>query len=64
MIPERPTCSACPHLPHVGQPCRTHTVTGPPCTKGKAVGDGYDHGNRTITQCCCPALTLIEGTEP
>jgi len=44
---------------HTESGCHASDVTGAPCNQGRAVGDGYDHGGRTVTPCDCTELAQL-----
>lgn len=48
-------CQKCDHHPHPDRKCATKHVSGPPSTKGKQDGDGFNHAGRTVTICDCDA---------
>lgn len=56
-----PRCLSCRHPEHMhgATGCAASDVTGPPCDKGRAVGDHFDHGTRTVTPCDCSAFAQL-----
>lgn len=59
-----PRCLSCRHPEHMhgATGCAASDVTGPPCDQGRGVGDGYDHGGRTVTPCDCNHYAQLETT--
>ncbi len=58
-------CHSCGHYRHLhrdGAGCRVTTISGPPDNTGKAVGSGYQHGDRTVTPCGCSEYTGQNGS--
>lgn len=57
--PKLEPCAFCGHPRHTHStgPCITKRITGPASTKGRKVGDHYEHTGRTETPCPCTEYT-------
>lgn len=55
---EHCTCGH-PRHTHGTGPCIAKTITGPPSTEGRKVGDGYEHTGRTETACPCTEYQTV-----
>lgn len=54
-MPKLEPCHTCGHPRHThgAGPCISKTITGPASTRGRAIGEHFEHVGRTETPCPC-----------